>query len=455
MGNDDPKPQVKIATPARPIEIKTYVMSCQTKMTLYRNKKVNEINKKKAEAIAALKQNNLDIAKAKMESIIRLEDQIIVYDILSPLCEILKERITYICSSSEPPPDIRAPLDTIIYASTRLEIDDLYKLRHLVKKKYGTYYVDSAGQNKDGLVNVNVVEKLKVKPPIEAFLTIRLKQLCKEKRINYEFPEEIAPNFDQGNPYGGGMGNPYDNNFGGNGGGNNPYGPNNFVNNPYGNGNNNMNNMGGNDFDSYMKNSHSGGGMGNNMGGNPYENNYNNFGGNNMGGNPYDNNNFGGNNNMGGNPYDNNFNNNSKMGNSKIGGSKIGNSKMGNSKMGNSKIGNSKIGNSKIGNSKIGETPYGGTGNNFNGNNNFEDPFNDNNMGGNPYGDNNNSDPFNDQNLFNNDNNLGGSQFGNNNLGGSKLRSGNPGGSRIEGSQIGKGNINSSNIGKSKIAGSK
>ena len=36
---------------------------------------------------------NLDIAKAKMESIIRLEDTITVYDILGPLCEILKERI--------------------------------------------------------------------------------------------------------------------------------------------------------------------------------------------------------------------------------------------------------------------------------------------------------------------------------------------------------------------------
>ena len=116
MGNDEPAQKVHVSKPVRPIEVKTYVMTCQNKMTLYRNKKVYEIKKKKDEAITALKQNNLDIAKAKMESIIRLEDQITVYDILGPLCEILKERVTYLCTATEPPPDIRAQLDTIMYA---------------------------------------------------------------------------------------------------------------------------------------------------------------------------------------------------------------------------------------------------------------------------------------------------------------------------------------------------
>ena len=341
MGNDNKKVKgPTVAPPVRPIEIRTYVMTCQNKMSLYRNKKVYEIKKKKDEAISALKQNNLDIAKAKMESIIRLEDTITVYDILGPLCEILKERITYLCEAQECPPDLKAQLDTIIYASSRIDIDDLYQLRNLVLRKYGSYYVEAADQNKDGLVNVNVVEKLKIKQPIDAFLTIRLKQLCKEKKFNYEFPEEIAPNFDQGmdNQFGG-QNNPYEVNYGNNGMGNNPYGPGpgngnnpyamgNNNNNPYamgnnnnpysmGNNNNNPYSMGnnmnpGNDFDSYMKNNGPGGGMGPGgmgSGGNPYE-------ARNNGGNPFNNNNGGGNNpygnnnNSGGNPYNNNNNNN-------------------------------------------------------------------------------------------------------------------------------------------------
>ena len=418
MGNDEPAQKVQISKPVRPIEVKTYVMTCQNKMTLYRNKKVYEIKKKKDEAIAALKQNNLDIAKAKMESIIRLEDQITVYDILGPLCEILKERITYLCTATEPPPDIRAQLDTIMYASTRLDIDDLYKLRHLVKKKFGSYYVEAAEQNKDGLVNINVVEKLRIKPPVDAFLTIRLKQLCKEKRINYEFPEEIEPNFDQGmgNPYGGG--NPYDNNNG-MGMGGNPY-------DPYG-GSGNNNNNGGNDFDSYMRNSKA---VGNN---NNFGGNNNNFGGDNnnfnMGKNPYESNNFNMNNNpyegnMGGNPYDNN-NMNNNMG----------------SGMGNSKFG--------------GGDPYG--------NNNFGDPFNDNNNNnmGDPFNNNNNmGDPFNENNNKYNQSQFGNnpSQFGNNNMGSSKLRS-TPGqsqmGGNINSSKMGQSNIGQSKMGQSKMGQSK
>ena len=258
MGNDE-KVTVQYHVPqVRPIEVKTYLMACQNKFTLYRNKKIYEIKKKKEEAVTALKQNNLDIAKSKMESIMNLENLITVYDILSPLCEILKERVTYILTSTEPPVDIRAPLDTLMYASSRIEMDDLLKLRNLVTRKYGVYYIQSADQNRDGLVNVNVVEKLRVAPASNVFLIIRLKQLCKEKRINFEFPEEFISNDNGNNPYDGmgNMGNPYDSNFGNNnmGGGGNPYSQNNFGN-PYDDNNNAGNQNMGNDFDSYMKNS--------------------------------------------------------------------------------------------------------------------------------------------------------------------------------------------------------
>ena len=194
MGHDSKKSTESTALPPiRPIEVKAYVMACQSKMSLFRNKKVYEIKKKKDEAIVALKQNNLDIAKAKMESIIRLEDMITVYDILGPLCEIIKERITYICEASEVPIDIKPQLDTIIYASTRVDIEELLQLRTLVQRKFGNYYIQAADQNQANTVNINVIEKLRIKTPVDALLIIRLKQLCKEKKVNYEFPEEQHP----------------------------------------------------------------------------------------------------------------------------------------------------------------------------------------------------------------------------------------------------------------------
>ena len=336
MGNNNQKdkgPQVPL--PPSPAEIKTFIMIAQTKLNLFRAKKINNIRKKKDEIVSSLKENNLDVAKAKMDSLIREEDYITSYDILGPLLEILKERVTYIISSNECPPDLRAQLDSVIYASTRLEFEELYKLRDLIMRKYGSAYIQKAENNVDQLVNVNLVEKLKIKPASDAFLIIRLKQLCKEKKIQFEFPTEIISDIpgDIGNPFGapgngnnpyGGDFNPYDSAQGGN----NPYGPppQQEGNNPYGppqGDNPYASNQGGNNpfnppqsgdnnpFNSQQDNNNPyGPPPGNNNMDNPFTQNNNNnnleFSNNNNNENPYSSNN----NNSSSNPFSQDSNNN-------------------------------------------------------------------------------------------------------------------------------------------------
>ncbi len=243
MGNEQ-KGKAQKTAPKMPsaMEIKTYIMVIQNKLTLYRNKKIASIKQKKLEISRCLKDNNLDVAKAKMDTIIREEDMITVYDILGPLCEILKERVTYIISNSECPPDLRAQLDSVIYASTRVEVDELHILRDMIMRRYGQNYIMKADSNADKLVNVNLVEKLRIKPASDVFITIRLKQLCKEQKIPFEFPCEVENDMaidpmNAQNPYGGEM-NPFDmsnnNPYGPPQGNNNPYGPPQGNNNPYG-----------------------------------------------------------------------------------------------------------------------------------------------------------------------------------------------------------------------------
>ena len=230
MGNDQKDKGPTVVPMPTPAEIKTYIMIAQTKLNLFRNKKLDQIRKKKAEIAQSLKENNLDVAKAKMDSLIREEDYITTYDILGPLLEILKERVTYIITSNECPPDLRAQLDSVIYASNRLEFEELLKLRDLIMRKYGSAYIQKAENNVDRLVNVNLVEKLKIKPASDAFLIIRLKQLCKEKKIPFEFPSEIIsdiPGDIGNNPFGAPGNNPYGGDFNpyASAQGPNPYGP--------------------------------------------------------------------------------------------------------------------------------------------------------------------------------------------------------------------------------------
>ena len=67
MDSDDSKPAPKASRPILPSEIKLSVSLAHNQMLLLRNKDIYEIKKKKNEAIEKLKNNNLDIAKAKME----------------------------------------------------------------------------------------------------------------------------------------------------------------------------------------------------------------------------------------------------------------------------------------------------------------------------------------------------------------------------------------------------
>lgn len=234
MGNHNEKKEEEIHEPTA-TEIKVYFQVIQLKLSLFRNKKVYLIKNKKNEIIKYIKEQNLDVAKAKMDSILREEDTITCYDILAPFCEILKERVTYLMSNNECPVDLRAQLDSVIYASTRIEMEELQKLREFILRKYGEYYVSKADNNTDRFVNVNLVEKLRIKTPNDQWLIMRLKQLCKEKNVQFEYPEEINENqlikdFGGINPYGPDLNMPI-----------NPYGPPSSISGQEMNMNNNLN----------------------------------------------------------------------------------------------------------------------------------------------------------------------------------------------------------------------
>ena len=354
MGNEINKVTKKFGKKAPPpkkiptsTEVKTFIMIAQNKLTLFRNKRVNAIRTKRKEIGACLRDNNLDVAKAKMSTIIGDEDTITVYDILGPILEILKEKVTYLMTHDECPVDLKANLDTVIYSSSRLEVEELHKIRDLIRMKYGDMYISKGDSNADGLVNKNLIEKLRVKQSSDTLLTVRLKQLCKEENINFEFPFDIG-SFDasdaggmadhQGNfnPYsskidmygGGGMGqdsfisnnqNPFGDspqntfgNFGGQMNNNNNF--NQMNQGDFGNfnarfDNNGRNNMGGQGgFGQNNMNNQGGFGQGN-MGGSRMGN-QGGFGQNNMGGFGQGNQGGFGQNNMGGNQNQFNMNNN-------------------------------------------------------------------------------------------------------------------------------------------------
>jgi len=156
----------------------------QLKTQQAKSKKVHDTLKKKGEIVEFLKNNNIDMAMAKMDGILRNDDFIAAYDILIPLTEILKEKCTYIVSTDECPADIRPQLDTVLYAARRIEIEEYMRFKEKIQLKYGEAYIIKADNNSDKLVNENLVDKLGVKIYKDEVKKIKLKYMAKENKIN-------------------------------------------------------------------------------------------------------------------------------------------------------------------------------------------------------------------------------------------------------------------------------
>ena len=196
-----------IVTPVTAYDLSILLALSQKRCALYRNKKIVNIKKKKDEIIKCIKDNNMDLARSKMSNLLNDENYIFVYDILNPLLEIIKDRCNFITSNKECPADLRAPLDTILYAATRLEIEELMKFREKIILKYGSAYVTKADKNEDKFVNKELVEKLQLTVYPMEVIDLRIKQLSTEKQAklpNFEVipgPELIQnPDLNK-NPY--------------------------------------------------------------------------------------------------------------------------------------------------------------------------------------------------------------------------------------------------------------
>ena len=117
-----------------------------------------------------------------MEYILNQEDYLQVLDIISPLIEWLKEKTVYIFATKNPS-NIRRQLDSIIYAANRLEIEELIVLKNFFARQFGSSYIAKAENNSNNLVDYDLIDKLKNKIISESFLIMRLKQLCKKKKL--------------------------------------------------------------------------------------------------------------------------------------------------------------------------------------------------------------------------------------------------------------------------------
>ena len=163
-------------------ELKVLIQLCQNKCKEEKDKKIEAINKIKSEIVKFIKENDMKSANTKTDILIKDENYVAVYDILDPIFELIKTKCNYIISTTECPEDLRNYLDSLLYATIRLDIDELMIFKEKIIKIYGSDYVEIALNNKDKKVNNDLVEKLKITTFSEEVIKERQNQLKSENQ---------------------------------------------------------------------------------------------------------------------------------------------------------------------------------------------------------------------------------------------------------------------------------
>ena len=155
-----------------------------TRMNIHRQKKVNNIAKLKDEICKHLNSSNEVNAKIWCETLINDEGLVPCYDITHTMCDQVKGRLEYLAKFGAPP-DMTQTFATIIHVAPKLNVEELLLVRKQLGMLLGPEFVLQADEDKT-MINPVVGENIDFKKPMDGEVIYRLRQLAKERNIQYE-----------------------------------------------------------------------------------------------------------------------------------------------------------------------------------------------------------------------------------------------------------------------------
>lgn len=113
------------------------------------------------------------------------------FELVELLCELVHERVRYMASEKDCPPDLKEAVSSLIWASKRVDIDELGEVRKQLIKKYGKKFAEEADSNEGGVVNERLFNKLSVTPPSALLVMRYLEEIAKEGNVDWT-PTDIG-----------------------------------------------------------------------------------------------------------------------------------------------------------------------------------------------------------------------------------------------------------------------
>lgn len=174
-----------------PNKMKPYLKMATQRINITVNKKSAQLKHQKREIANLLGERKVEKATIKVEHIIREDFMIESYELIELLCELLHERVRYMASNKDCPPDLLQAVCSIIWATSRVEISELAEVKKQLIKKYGSKFALAAEANENNCVNERLFAKLSVQPPSQFLVQRYLEELAKEFNVEWT-PTDFA-----------------------------------------------------------------------------------------------------------------------------------------------------------------------------------------------------------------------------------------------------------------------
>jgi hypothetical protein len=175
----------------KPEDLTDLLESSKKLFETYLSEKNDTLKRTKEEIENFLILKNINSSKEKMKKKLNEEDDIIIYEILNRIVQILKEKVTSLSENASCPIELKAPLNTLIYAAPKLKIKELKEFRKVFEDKYGSDYINKVDKDEEHLVNEVLTEKLKNRIYSDQLIKAKLKIFCEEKKIDSKFLDDI------------------------------------------------------------------------------------------------------------------------------------------------------------------------------------------------------------------------------------------------------------------------
>lgn len=130
-------------------------------------------------------------ARIRAESLIRDDNTIEAYEILQLSCELLAERLQLISTTEGCPPDLVGTISSLLWASNRVDIQELGEIRKQFKLKYGKKFEEDAMMNAGGVINERILVKLSVQPPSAMLVQAYLLKIAEEFEVDWRPQQEL------------------------------------------------------------------------------------------------------------------------------------------------------------------------------------------------------------------------------------------------------------------------